>query len=150
MMEKERFLLAKNRIQEIKDENLLQPEFQEYFKKMAEFVGLICDTWTFVSADGPARSSITELKERNYRLYEDILPENYQDSYGNPACSVRKLGEGYGQLLSFLYAELRGMIPFVYEKRQEDGGIRMELLLEIYSSFCCEQAENGRLPEYET
>ncbi len=150
MMEKERFLLAKNRIQEIKDENLLQSEFQEYFKKMAEFVGLICDTWTFVSADGPARSSITELKERNYRLYEDILPENYQDSYGNPACSVRKLGEGYGQLLSFLYAELRGMIPFVYEKRQEDVVIRMELLLEIYSSFCCEQAENGRLPEYET
>ncbi len=149
MMEKERFLLAKERIQEIADENLLQPEFGKYFKKTAEFLCLICDTCTFVSEGGLARSSMEELKERNHRLYEDILPENYQNSYGNPAYSVRKLGEGYGQLLSFLYAELRGMIPFVYEQRLEDVVIRMELFLEIYSSFVCEQTESGRAPEYE-
>lgn len=148
-MEKERFLLAKERIQEIKDENILQPEFDRYFKKMAEFAGMICDTWTFVSEGGLFQSTMEELKERNYRLYEDILPGNYRNSYGNPAYSAGKLGEGYGQLLSFLYTELRGMIPFVYEKRLEEVVIRMELFLEIYGSFSCEQTESGRLPEYE-
>ena len=143
MMEKERFLLAKERIQEIKNENVLQPAFGQYFSRTAEFVELVCDTWDFVTDGGLVKSSIEELKERNYRLYEDILPENYQNSYGNPAYSAGRLGEGYGQLLSFLYAELRGMIPFVYEKRLDDVVIRMELFLEIYSSFCCEQEESG-------
>lgn len=59
---------------------------------------------------------LEELQKRNRSLYKDILPENYGGSYGNPSYAVKKLGDGYGQLLSFLYAELRSLIAFAYEK----------------------------------
>jgi leucyl aminopeptidase (aminopeptidase T) len=45
------------------------------------------------------------------------------------------LGEDYGRLLSFLYAELRAMIPYAFERKLEQLVIRMELFVEIYSSF---------------
>ena len=47
---------------------------------------------------------------------------NYGVSYGNPAYAVEMLGEGAGQLLSFLYAELRAMIAPAFEKDCELAG----------------------------
>ena len=93
-----------------------------------------------------ATASMEELKERNHRLYEDILPGNYENSYANPGCSADCFGEEYGQILCFLYGELRSMIPLAFEKRMEDLTIRMELFLEVYGSFLCEQQESGGLP----
>ena len=142
----ERFLLAKERIQEIKNENILKPEFQEYFRKTAEWAELVCDTYEFVEQGRLATASMEELKERNHRLYEDILPGNYENSYANPGCSADCFGEEYGQILCFLYGELRSMIPLAFEKRMEDLTIRMELFLEVYGSFLCEQQESGGLP----
>lgn len=142
----ERFLLAKERTRKIKNENVLKPEFQEYFRKISEWIELVCDTWEFVAAGGLCCASMEELAERNRRLYEDILSENYEGSYGNPTFCADCFGEEYGQILCFLYAEIRSIIPFVYEKSIEGVTIRMELFLEIYGSFICEQQENGELP----
>ncbi len=153
MMIEERFLLAEQRIGEIKKEIGLEddmPEtFREYFQKMADFLLLMTDTYRFVAEGRLYLSSLKELKERNYKLYEDILPENYDKSYGNPSYSADRLGEEYGGLFSFLYAELRSMIVFAYEKNQEDMVIRMELFLEIYSSFLCAVQGMGKIPAYE-
>ena len=44
--------------------------------------------------------SLPQLQERNHRLYEDILPEHYEESFANPDYAVKELGEGYGQILS--------------------------------------------------
>ena len=46
-------------------------------------------------------------------MYEDILPEHYDSSYGNPAYACACLGEDYGQALGFLYGELRGALAYV-------------------------------------
>ena len=88
MMVEERFILAKERIQEIKSENILQKENQQYFIKMAEFLEMIFETWDFIKAGGLKTAPIEELKERNQRLYADILEEQYTHSYANPAYSV--------------------------------------------------------------
>ena len=149
MMIEERFLLVKERIQEIKSETGLQPKFQKYFAKMAEFLDMINENYAFIMEGGLEKCSLDELKKRNHRLYEDILPENYGESYANPKVCAERFGEEYGRLLCFLYAELRSLIPFAFEKRLSDMVIRMELFLEIYGSFVCEQEENGGLPEYE-
>lgn len=149
MMVEERFLLARERIREIKKENILQKEFKNYFIKVAEFIDMLCETWDFIEQDGLKRCSIKELKDRNHKLYMDILPENYAYSYANPEYSVLLFGEMYGKYLSFLYTELRGLIPLVYEQRLEDVVIRMELFLEVYGCFCCEQEESGKVPDYE-
>lgn len=146
-MIEERFLLAKERIQEIRDENRLQKEFQQYFIKTAEFLDLICETWDFVKAGGLVSAPVDKLQERNHMLYEDILEGQYAHSYANPEYSVSLLGEAYGKFLSFLYAEMRSLIPLVYEHRLADMVIRMELFLEVYGSFCCAQEENRTAPD---
>ncbi len=167
-MIEERFLLAEERIRGILEELrvtgggtetraaqmdavMCMPEaFRVYFCKMAEFLLQMTETYRYVAEGRLYLASLEELKERNYKLYEDILPENYGSSYGNPAFAIRQLGEDFGGLCSFLYAELRSLIVFAYEKQKEDIVIRMELFLEIYGSFLCALTENGQLPDYES
>ena len=148
-MIEERFLLARERIEKIKEESILATEYQNYFVKMAEFLLMVCDTYSFIMEGGLLKAPLQELQERNYKLYQDILPENYECSYADPEKSESEFGDEYGKILSFLYTELRSIIPFAYEKKLEDMVIRLELFLEIYGSFCCEQEEDGKLPSCE-
>ncbi len=131
----ERYALVMERIYEIPKEQGLEPAYRAYFTKVADFVILLEDTGSFLSAGGVQTASVEELAARNKALYEDILPENYATSYANPAYAVEKLGEQFGRMLSFLYCEVRSLIPFVYEERMEEIVIRLELLAEIYAAF---------------
>lgn len=132
----ERFELAKERLFQIPSEEKVPQPYQDYFKKTAKFQLMVLEE--IQKAEENEGETLEVLKERNHRLYEDILPRNYEMSYGNPAYAVKVLGE-YGQLLSFLYAEVRGMIVYAYEKRIWDMTVVMELFLEMYGAFCEEE-----------
>ena len=84
-----------------------------------------------------------QWEELNQALYLDILPKQYETSYGNPAYAVAQLGEVHGRILSFLYAELRGLIVYAFEQRLEETVVLLELFIEIYNRF-----EQEELPEY--
>ena len=145
----ERYNLARGRIWEIGEEAGLKAPFAHYFQSTASFVRLVAETYEWVESGEIYRASLEELQERNGKLYEDILPGNYGVSYGNPAYAVEMLGEGAGQLLSFLYAELRAMIAPAFEKDCEQLVIRMELFLEMYGAFGCALEDGKEMPEYE-
>lgn len=134
-MTEERYKLAIGRIQEIGAEQTVDVKFRDYFCKMADFVIMIDELKSVLSEGAYVDATLIELQEWNQRLYFDILPEQYEKSYANPANAVRKLGEEYGALLSFLYTELRGMIVYVFEKKTEYLDILMELFIEIYNQF---------------
>ncbi len=134
-MTEERYKLAIGRIQEIGAEQTVDVKFRDYFCKMADFVIMIDELKSVLSEGAYADAALIELQEWNQRLYFDILPEQYEKSYANPSNAVRKLGEEYGALLSFLYTELRGMIVYVFEKKTEYLDILMELFIEIYNQF---------------
>ncbi len=141
----ERYELAAGRIRDIRTEETVEPPFREYFRKMADFVGMIDEVRTKI-ADGTCREmGVGELAEWNRRLYQDILPEAYETSYANPSFAARKLGEGYGQILSFLYTELRGAVAYVFEQKTEYLDILYELLIEVYNLFEEETPENERI-----
>lgn len=141
----ERYELAAGRIRDIRTEETVEPPFREYFRKMADFVGMIDEVRTKI-ADGTCREmGVDELAEWNRRLYQDILPEAYETSYANPSFAARKLGEGYGQILSFLYTELRGAVAYVFEQKTEYLDILYELLIEVYNLFEEETPENERI-----
>ncbi len=146
---KERYELAKERILEIAGEDCIRGEYGVYFREMAAFLGEIMDAYDDAASGELYEAPLEELQKRNRSLYKDILPENYGGSYGNPSYAVKKLGDGYGQLLSFLYAELRSLIAFAYEKDLLEMTIRMELFLELYSSFACAGEEGKDAPDYE-
>ena len=104
----ERFSLSLERIREIPKEQEVPDKFREYFSRTAGFIEMIGRLWRDLGENREEEMTLEELKERNHALYEDVLPENYEESYGNPSFAVKMLGDGYGQLLSFLYAEIRG------------------------------------------
>lgn len=141
-MIEERYGLAVGRIREMKNEDTVGAAFREYFHKTAEFVLMIDEVRTLIS-DGTYRNlELKELEEWNRRLYQDILPEAYGTSYGNPAYAAAQFGRELGQILSFLYTELRGSIAYVFEQKTEYLDILFELLIEIYNQF-----EEGGEPE---
>lgn len=141
-LEMERYGLALERIGGIPDESICGGRFQDFFNRMAEFVLFMDRAWKIVESGRLRRMTMEELQDFNGKLYEDILPENYENSYGNPDYAVDCLGESMGRLLSFLYTELRGMIPAVFEQNRFAMVIRMELLLEVYQAFVCAIQEN--------
>ena len=59
----------------------------------------------------------------------------YEQSFANPSYAVQMLGEGVGQILSFIYTEIRGMIVYAFEGREEELLIHMELFLQIHSEY---------------
>ena len=122
------------RIDAILSEEIIQEPFKDYFKKAAEFILKIKELVTLAETDKLSRMTLEELKKLNYELYEDIVPENYENSFGNPRYAVKKLGK-VGKLLSFLYAEIRGMIVYAYECRLFDITIYLELFIEVYNYF---------------
>ena len=73
-------------------------------------------------------AALSELQKNNEELYGRILPGAYETSYANPAYAVRMLQEEYGRLLSFLAAEVRGIVVYAYEDRLFDMTVLMELL----------------------
>lgn len=127
----ERLQLAIERIKEIEDEKKLEANLQEYFVTVSRFLLMVEEHRQWIAKGEMEEASLEELQERNYKLYEDILPENYENSYANPKTAVQKLGEA-GQLLSALYAELRGNIADTIEEEPQLTIFRLELFLEIY------------------
>lgn len=132
---RERYELAMERIRAMKQEKTVSAPFYAYFQKMADFI-LEMDAYrASVEKGEPERLSLAELQEQNRRLYGDVAGGAYRESYANPTGAVEKFGEGYGQLLSFVYTELRGMIIWAVEGRLTDMTVTAELFIELYNAF---------------
>lgn len=132
---RERYDLAMERIAQIPGEHRVKEPYQGYFACMAGFVGQIEDLALRQMREELEDLSLEEQKALNRTLYADVLPEQYEESYANPAYAAKLLGEDYGPLLSAFYAQLRGMIVFAYECRLTDITILCETLIEIYNMF---------------
>ena len=131
----ERFSLMRERISEIQKEELVKVPYRDFFRKTGDFILEICQIHDKIREGWLEKASMEELEENNRKMYGDILPEHYEESYGNPDYAQKILGRDFGQLLSFLYTEVRGMIVFAYEDRLFDMTVAMELFVQIYNLF---------------
>ena len=131
----ERFMLMKERVLEIQEEELVNDPYRDFFRRTAAFITQMLQVYDKLQAGWLDTASLEELEANNQAMYQDILPQNYEKSYGNPSYAQAMLGEEMGQLLSFLYTEIRGMIVFVYENRLFDMTVAMELFIQIYNLF---------------
>ena len=141
-----RYELAMGRISGIAGENIVEPSFVGYFEAGASWFLLMQEEEAFLKSGAAGSADISELMERNSRLYDEILPEKYKSSWANPAYAAEKLGGEMGPLLSALRYEMRCVIPFVYRLMREQVLIRMELFLEVYSAFATAYRESGGIP----
>ena len=142
----ERYELALERIGEIAGESIGHAELDAYFAAMAAFAQKLCGYYVVMNEEAAKQAELERLQAWNRDLYEDILPEHYSQSWGNPAYAVAQLGEQWGQLLSYVYVQLRDGIVPAAEGDLEEVVIRMELLVEIYSAFAAAWQEEGELP----
>jgi len=143
---RERYELALNRIREIRSEQEVDEKLCGYFSQVADFV-----IFTLEGSEKLESMSEKQQAEFNKKLYEEVLEAGYENSYLNPATAVSEFGEDYGRLLSFLYFQIRGIIPFSFElkkdeRRLTDIVIFLETFLEVYSAFVC-AGQDGHLPE---
>lgn len=126
---KERIASARERIHLIPSEKTVPEPYRDFFIRTAKFL-----------------LSVTK-KADNYVLYEDILPAHYARSYANPDFAAEKLGKDLGPVLSSVCAELRSIIPAVFENRFEDQAALYELFLMLYFEF---ERDPDDLPERPT
>ena len=144
----ERYNLAVERLGSMENEHLSNEKYDKYFHFVKDFLLMVDENYHFLKDGSFAKATMDELKERNKKLYEDILPENYAKSYGNPTFAVAEFGEDFGKLLSALYFEMRGLIPAAYKGSIFDLAVSTELFLEVYGVFVSAD-QNKALPTYE-
>ena len=132
---RERYDLAMERILEIPSEERVAEPYRSYFNQMAAFTAQIEELARLQLREDLDGFTLEELQQLNHKLYADILPEHYAESYADPAYAVRMLGADLGPLLSAFYAQFRAAIVFAYECRLTDIAILCETLIEIYNMF---------------
>ncbi len=141
----ERWQLARERILEIPTETQVPEPYRDYFIRTARFLRQVFGILDIRKSGQWDALTLKERREWNQVLYEDILPQNYQNSYGNPRYAKTMLGKDFGKALSALYSQIRGSIVFAFEDRLWDLTVLGELFLEIYGEFTADalpEAEN--------
>ncbi len=132
----ERYNLTIERIKLILEEESVDDRYLDYFRTVSRFILLVDQTWKRNNV------SLEMLIEENRALYQDVLGDNYDTSYANPEYAIRVFGKEIGEILCFLYAEIRSEIAYGYEGKMENLAICNELFIEIYNSFEGEETPN--------
>ena len=136
----ERYALALEGIRQIKDEE--EGILGSYFNVCSDFLTGLSRILERAVSGKIGEASVQELADENRRLYEDVAGENYEKSFANPDHIIEAFkaenipeAEKSAQLLSFLYAELRGLIGYAYEGNKEIFTIFAELFVEVHTLF---------------
>ena len=147
----ERYELAVERIKDAQKEETFGEPLSSFFSRCSTFLIMLSGILDRKDTGG---LSIEELAAENHKLYMDILPGSYETSFANPDYIVSEFekasicDEKTAQYLCFIYAEIRGLIPYAYEKNKEIFTIFAELYVEILTSFRL-AAEDGAFPPAE-
>ena len=136
----ERFLLVRERIEEIGKDNILPEEYQEYFRYVSAFLGKVFD---YKDRLAKGKLAETEAKELFKGLYQDTEVGVYESSYLSPSFAVEKLGSEQGAFLSALYSALRSTILWVAEEKEEFLTVYLELFVQIYGCYVAESEGEG-------
>lgn len=134
----ERYALSLCRIKTfLNGDTSIQEPYLDYFNKVANFLIEMNILKEHVDTKDMKNASFHDMKAYNYSLYADILIDggHYDESYANPSFAVSKLGDKYGQFLSFLYTEIRANIIYAVEQRLTSMTHLMELFVEILCMF---------------
>ncbi len=136
---KERFELVRIRVSSLAENSIENALFRDYVKKEAEFICLVLSVHDKIISGSYYDLTEEETAELNRQLYSDISGEAYSGSYANPDVCCSCFGTGRGRILAALAAELRNLIVYVFENRQWDIVITIELFLEFVYAFESEE-----------
>ena len=135
------------RIREVPEESGSLPgPFHDFFSASSSFLIRAEELRVLLKSGNYGSLSLEEMQDLQRKLYRDMLPENYERGWLDPAFAAgrvreffsadrKKEGEELGRLLSALYAELFGSLRYIYEDRPGDIAPFPELFLQVYGLF---------------
>lgn len=106
-----------------------------YFTVTAQFIAYTGHVYEMLQSGEYALLGEKELAQINRQLCESILPSEYGHSYANPAYCCRELGNELGQMLSWLFTEVRALVPLAFRDRLSDMAAVQELFLGVLSDI---------------
>lgn len=128
----ERLELITDRIKEIPDElagseELANSIYLDFFNSKAKYIEYMLKVYQ----EGIDQYSD---KDSNYKMYEDIIGDNYLTSYSNPDYAEEKLG-AMGGLFSYISAELQGLPGYIFDDKTGQIVFLLEMFLQVYFLF---------------
>ena len=94
----ERYPLVMERVEQIETEETVAQPFRDYFRQVALFLQTIRKEEEELTGGRAENRTLEEWQKINRELYQEILPENYEKSYANPAFAEKMLGETFGKM----------------------------------------------------
>lgn len=140
----ERYELVMDRIRELRNEHNVEEKYWPYFRRLADIFMMVDQTLKKEEAGALDHRSLSECEEMSWQFYYELQEGNYDRCYANPTVAVELLGEEFGQVLCFLYTELRAAIPYAFEGRKRDITILCELFVQIYNCFESEEGADKK------
>ena len=140
----ERFELATERIEQIKDDKDLPEQLQAFFIEAAEFVMKVLPIMNQAINGTVGDRTLEECQADNDRIFSIYEKEKYEKSFLNPTYAVDKLGEELGGPLSAVFYELTNIIEAAFAGRVDKFTIYIELLLQIYGECQMEDEDKYR------
>ncbi|TCK90539.1 leucyl aminopeptidase (aminopeptidase T) [Natranaerovirga hydrolytica] len=139
-------------IQNIKDlndqTNNPKNNHEKYLNFVSDFLINLTEEERLMDEHYFKNQSIEAIQSKNEKLYQDIINDEYNKSYANPSYSVELFGETLGQVLAFVYTELRGCIADVFEHRLYDLTLYGELFLKIANDIQDSHTIKGILKDF--
>ncbi|MBQ8797960.1 MAG: aminopeptidase [Lachnospiraceae bacterium] len=132
---KERLLLCTERLQSMITEQTVPEEYREFFSAQARKMLRIFDYVKDVKEGSFFTLTEAVCKARFDELYSEVVPEHYEESFSNPAYTVKKYGKKYGRLLTYIAAKLNAQIFYAAEGNLLFTVMAAELLIELYNYF---------------
>ncbi|MBO4267281.1 MAG: aminopeptidase [Lachnospiraceae bacterium] len=152
----ERYRLVTERIGEIEQEDEVGKPLASFFHVCARLLMTLSGILDRACSGGIRDVPTGDLAKENKSLYEDITEDNYRTSFADPDHAVHEFEKAgipeagkIAQYMSFLYTELRGLIPYAYEGRREIFTLFAELFVEVYTMFRLSAADGG-VPDAES
>lgn len=127
--------LCLSRLAQMEKETVLSGPYEDFFRKLAKKLLLLFSYEDTVETGKIEKMSEKELTTLFDTLYEDVLPQNYEQSYANPAFCGKLFGKRIGRLFTYLTAKTNSMIFDAAEKDVPAMVMLTELFIEIYVAF---------------
>jgi len=121
--------------------------YANYFSNLSSFILTLTELEKKLDDKYFANTTFRKLKKDNNMIYEDIIGDNYNKSYGNPKYCVEVFGDEVGQIMTYLYGKVRENIKLVYRHRLFDVAACNQVFIECYEYIFNNEIDVQKLKE---
>lgn len=126
----DRYVTACNSIRTLLDQAKdKKTALDSYVLQVGTFVMQMDRLMEEINEDYFTKHSFEELLSLNHRYYEDIIEDSYGKSYADPAYCSERFSEGIGEIMAYLYTQIRQFVAFAFEKDKASMTWNLEVFL---------------------